>query len=95
VFAWVNGKDPRPYGLDVGLWTRSMIASLIAQKFTVKLGLTTLGKLLAKLGLTPQKPLERAYQHNPEAIEIRAGTEPGRTGLEPCKTDRGFQNTTT
>jgi transposase len=26
-------------------------------------------KVLAKLGLTPQKPLERAYQRNPEAIE--------------------------
>lgn len=69
VFAWVNGKDPRQYGLDFGLWTRAMIASLIEQKFAVKLGLTAVGELLAKLGLTPQKPLERAYQRNPEAIE--------------------------
>jgi transposase len=69
VFAWVNGKDPRQYGLDFGLWTRAMIASLIEQKFSVKLGLTAVGELLAKLGLSPQKPLERAYQRNPEAIE--------------------------
>jgi transposase len=69
VFAWVNGKDPRQYGLDFGLWTRAMVASLIEQKFAVKLGLTAVGELLAKLGLTPQKPLERAYQRNPEAIE--------------------------
>jgi transposase len=69
VFAWVNGKDPRQYGLDFGLWTRAMIVSLIEQKFSVKLGLTAVGELLAKLGLTPQKPLERAYQRNPEAIE--------------------------
>jgi transposase len=69
VFAWVNGKDPRQYGLDFGLWTRAMIASLIEQKFAVKLGLTAVGELLGKLGLTPQKPLERAYQRNPEAIE--------------------------
>src|ERR1700688_588565 len=69
VFAWVNGKDPRQYGLDFGLWTRAMIASLIEQKFAVQLGLTAVGELLAKLGLTPQKPLERAYQRNPEAIE--------------------------
>ncbi len=46
-----------------------MVASLIEQKFAVKLGLTAVGELLAKLGLTPQKPLERAYQRNPEAIE--------------------------
>jgi transposase len=69
VFAWVNGKDPRQYGLDFGLWTRAMIASLIEQKFAVKLGLTAVGELLAKPGLIPQKPLERAYQRNPEAIE--------------------------
>ena len=69
VFAWVNGKDPRQYGLDFGLWTRAMIASLIEQKFAVKIGLTAVGELLSKLGLTPQKPLERAYQRNPEAIE--------------------------
>jgi transposase len=53
VFAWVNGKDPRQYGLDFGLWTRTMVASLIEQKFAVKLGLTAVGELLAKLGLTP------------------------------------------
>jgi transposase len=47
VFAWVNGKDPRQYGLDFGLWTRAMIASLIEQKLAVKLGLTAVGELLA------------------------------------------------
>jgi transposase len=69
VFRWINGRDPRQYGLDFGLWTRSIAASLIAQKFGVTLGLTAVGELLAKLGLTPQKPLQRAYQRDPDAIE--------------------------
>src|SRR3954470_13165726 len=69
VFHWINGKDPRQYGLDFGLWTRSVVADLIAQKFGIKLGLTAVGELLAKLGLTPQKPLQRAYQRDPEAID--------------------------
>src|SRR5271169_4393486 len=69
VFRWINGHDPRQYGLDFGLWTRSVVASLIEQKFNVRLGLTAVGALLAKLGLTPQKPLQRAYQRDPEAIE--------------------------
>ena len=69
VFRWVNGKDPRQYGLDFGLWTRAIVAELIEQKFQIKLGLTAIGELLAKLGLTPQKPLERAYQRDPEAVE--------------------------
>ena len=69
VFRWINGKDPRQYGLDFGLWTRSVVAELIERKFGIRLGLTAVGALLAKLGLTPQKPLQRAYQRDPEAIE--------------------------
>ena len=69
VFRWINGRDPRQYGLDFGLWTRSIVASLIEQEFGIHLGLTAVGELLAKLGLTPQKPLQRAYQRDPEAIE--------------------------
>jgi hypothetical protein len=42
---------------------------LIEQKFAIQLGLTAVGDLLAKLGLTPQKPLQRAYQRDPEAVE--------------------------
>ena len=30
---WINGKDPRQYGFDFGLWTRQIVAALIAQKF--------------------------------------------------------------
>jgi transposase len=70
VFCWINGRDPRQYGLDFGLWTRWIAASLIAQKFGVTLGLTAVGELLARLGLTPQKPLQRAYQRDPDAIEL-------------------------
>ena len=69
VFRWINGKDPRQYGLDFGLWTRPVVADLIERKFHVRLGLSAVGALLARLGLTPQKPLQRAYQRDPQAIE--------------------------
>ncbi len=69
VFRWINGNDPRQYGLDFGLWTRTVVADLIERKFDIRLGFTAVGALLAKLGLTPQKPLQRAYQRDPEAIE--------------------------
>ena len=68
VFRWINGKDPRQYGFDFGLWTRKIAAELIEREFGVTLGVTAIGMLLAKLGLTPQKPLQRAYQRDPEAI---------------------------
>src|SRR6266542_2288801 len=69
LFRWINGKDPRQYGFDFGLWTRLVVRKLIADKFGANLGVTAIGKLLAKLGLTPQKPLTRAYQRDPAAIE--------------------------
>ena len=69
VFRWINGRDPRQYGLDFGLWTRSVVADLIERKFNIRLGVTAVGASLAKLGLTPQKPLQRAYQRDPDAIE--------------------------
>jgi transposase len=69
VFRWITGSDPRQYGLDFGLWTRSIVVELIEKIFGIRLGLTAVGELLAKLGLTPQKPLQRAYQRDPEAIE--------------------------
>jgi transposase len=64
VFRWINGKDPRQHGFDFGLWTRLVVRKLIADKFGVNFGVTAVGKLLAKLGLTPQKPLKRAYERD-------------------------------
>ena len=69
VFHWINGKDPRQYGLDFGLWTRTIVAALIERKLGHRLGATAVGELLAKLEITPQKPLQRAYQRDPQAIE--------------------------
>ena len=69
LFRWINGKDPRQHGFDFGLWTRLVVRKLIADKFEAHLSVTSVGKLLAKLGLTPQKPLKRAYERDPAAIE--------------------------
>jgi transposase len=69
VRSWINGKDPRQYGFDFGLWTRKTVADLIDKKFGVQLSLTSVGRLLSELDITPQKPLRRAYERDPEAIE--------------------------
>jgi transposase len=74
---WINGRDPRQYGFDFGLWTRQIVAQLIADKFGHRLSLASVGALLARLGLTPQKPLQRAYERDPAAIEAwKADTYP-------------------
>jgi transposase len=66
---WINGKDPRQYGFDFGLWTRRIVGELVREKFGVSLGVTAIGRLLAELDITPQKPLRRAYERDPVAIE--------------------------
>lgn len=66
---WIVGKDPRQYGFEFGLWTRSIVAQLIEQRMGVTLGLTAVGKLLAQLEITPQKPLRRAYERDPAAVK--------------------------
>ena len=69
VRGWINGKDPRQYGFDFGLWTRQIVAALIEQKFGVRIGVTAVGRLLAELDITPQKPLRRAYERDPAVIK--------------------------
>lgn len=66
---WICGRDPRQYGFDFGLWTRRVVADLIEQKFGITLSVTTVGRVLAELDITPQKPLRRAYERDPRAIE--------------------------
>ena len=68
VFRWVNGKTPMQYGFDFGLWTRQIVRELVSQRFKVRLSLASIGTIRARQGLTPQKPLQRAYQRDPEAI---------------------------
>jgi transposase len=72
---WINGRNPRQYGFDFGLWTRQIVAELLWERLGVRLGLTAIGRLLHELGITPQKPLRRAYERDPEAIERWKKTE--------------------
>jgi transposase len=66
---WIIGKDPRQYGFDFGLWTRQIVAQLIEERLGIILKLTAVGRLLASLDITPQKPLRRAYERDPQAVE--------------------------
>ncbi len=51
------------------MWTRSAIATLIYRRYGVRLSVNSVGRLLAQLGITPQKPLWKAYQQDPERVQ--------------------------
>src|SRR5687767_12594049 len=58
-----------PYTTLFRSWTREMVRELIRREFGVHLSAVSVGRLLRKLGLSPQRPLWRAYQQDPEAVE--------------------------
>jgi transposase len=68
IYALVVGHDPRQLQFTFALWTRAMVRELIGREFGVRLSEVSVGRLLRKLGLSPQRPLCRAYQQNPEAV---------------------------
>src|ERR1019366_1318429 len=59
--------EPHPF--EFALWTREMVREVIRREFAVRLSVVSVGRLLRKLGLSPQRPLHRAYQPNPEAVD--------------------------
>lgn len=65
----VTTKNPMQLKFYYALWTRSMIREVIRDKFGVRMSDVSVGRLLKKLGLSPQKPLRRAYQQDPEAVD--------------------------
>lgn len=65
---WIIGNDPRQLQFEFGLWTREMIGELIKRKFGVGFTPQWVGKLMHRLGLSPQRPLVRAYEQCPERV---------------------------
>ena len=45
-----------------------MVQTLIAERRQIHLGLTAVGRLLARLESTPQQPLRRAYERDPKRV---------------------------
>jgi transposase len=58
----VRDNTPHQLQLESGPWTLRLVGQLIERQFDIKLSLPTLGKLMAQLGFTPQRPLRRACE---------------------------------
>lgn len=62
-------KRPEQLKMDFALWTRGNIKQYILEEYGLDLGLSTISDYLRRWGFTPQKPILRAYERNPKAVE--------------------------
>lgn len=69
IYKTVTTKSPMQMKFEFALWTREMVRLLIRERFNVRLSDVSVGRLLRKLGLSPQRPLARAYQRDPQMVE--------------------------
>ena len=61
-------NTPDKLELEFSLWTRQAVQNLIYKIWKIKVCLVTVGRYLKKLGFTPQKPVRRAYEQDPVAV---------------------------
>lgn len=65
----ITQKCPDQLGLPFALWTREGVRQLLEQRYGVSVSRWTVGRYLKRWGLTPQKPLRRAYEQDPKAVK--------------------------
>ncbi len=65
----VIDHTPDQLKMDFALWTRQAVLLLIEQRCGVRLTPQGVGLYLRRWGFTPQKPIQRAYEQQPAAVQ--------------------------
>ena len=68
IYQLVVGNNPRQLKFEFALWTRATVRDLIQQEFNVSMSEVSVGRLLGQFGLSPQRPVRRAYQQDQSLV---------------------------
>jgi transposase len=64
----MTDKDPRQLKLPFYLWTQDAVRGLIQRRFGITLSRSQVGRHLKAWGMTPQKPVRKAYEQDPQKV---------------------------
>jgi transposase len=61
-------KTPDQLNFGFMLWTREAVRQVLKRNYRIDIGLSAVGRLLKNMGLTPQKPMKKAYEQSSAAV---------------------------
>jgi transposase len=62
-------RCPTQLKLPYALWTREAVQALIQRRYGIAVSVWTVGRYLKRWGMTPQKPVRRAFERDPVAVQ--------------------------
>lgn len=64
----IVNKVPTQLQFPYALWTRQAIIDAVQQRYGIRLPVRTMGEYLKRWKFTPQRPLRRAYERDPQRV---------------------------
>ena len=65
----ITDKTPDQLKLPFVLWDRKAIVELIKQQYNIVIAIRTIGRYLLRWNFSPQRPVKRAYEQQPKAVQ--------------------------
>jgi transposase len=69
LYRTVAGTTPLQHRFEFALWTIKLVQWLIHDEWEIQLSRSSVHRLMRQLGLSCQRPLQRAYEQNPVRVE--------------------------
>jgi len=65
----VIDRTPDQLKLAFALWTREAVKEVVRDRYGIEMPIRTVGEYLKRWGFTAKKPVKRAYEQNPKAVQ--------------------------